>query len=462
MNPNPIQMLPLVTISITLYVASFHFYMVVKKLGNRSNLSFAWLCLYMCSFALFCWMNYNVNSLNEHQFWINLIYITLPLFPATFIHFTYDFTDQESRKIPWIVTAVCIAEALIMTVLSLVEATETPVTIPVDFMNFAYVAFQGSPVMEAMKVLVFATVYSIILPALNLILRAYKAGNTDAYPILVGALLFLLCGINDTLVETRVYSFLYLGEYGGLFLILGMAYAMINRMAKNQQEMNQAKALTAVGRMATEVVHDLTTPLDAIKLAASIAKTDGNGSDTQGKYLSMIEKETRRLSDLSFDILQFVNKERPLEKQSVKLNETMQELIFLIQADFDEYQIGLRYLSQYEGEVQIDLDAFKRVVLNLASNARESLAHSSTKQAELVISVHKQARQLILSFRDNGPGIPENKISQIFEPFTTFGKTNGTGLGLPISKQIINRHGGTISCDSTPNQGATFQVTLPA
>ncbi|MES9901925.1 MAG: ATP-binding protein [Sedimenticola sp.] len=459
---NLIQILPLVTISISLYVAIFHFYLYLKGPANRTNLSFTLVCLYMCLFALICFMNYNVSAFANHLFWVKIFYISFPLFPAAFIHFVYDFTDQGSRKIPWILTAVCLLEMLIMLGLSLVSEQEQLVTISVDFMNFSYVAFQGSPAMETMKILILTSAYVIILPTLNLIFRSYRAGNSVARPILIGALLFLLCGINDTLVETRVYSFLYLGEYGGLFLILGMALAMINRMAKIQQEMNQARALTAIGRMATEVVHDLTTPLDAIKLAATIARTDGNGEDTREKYLSMIEKETSRLSNLSFDILQFVSRERPLVKQTVNLNEYMQEVVFLIQGDFDKHQISLRYLSHYDGRALIDPDAFKRVVLNLAGNARESLVQNAADSPEFVISVHKQARQLVFGFSDNGPGIPEGIQAQIFEPFTTFGKTSGSGLGLAISKQIVNRHGGSISCESTPQQGAVFHITLPA
>jgi signal transduction histidine kinase len=176
----------------------------------------------------------------------------------------------------------------------------------------------------------------------------------------------------------------------------------------------------------------------------------------------MIEKETQRLSDLFFDILQFVNKDRPLAKQSVDLNPYMQEVMLLIQGDFDKQGISLRYTSNYHGTALIDSDAFKRVILNLAGNARESLVQSSVSQHELVISVQKQPRQLLFHFSDNGAGICEDLLARVFEPFTTFGKANGSGLGLAISRQIVNRHGGSISCKSTPAQGADFQIILPA
>ena len=458
---NLIQILPLATMSIAMYVAVFHFYMYVKKLGNRTNLSFASVCLYIFLLALICLMNYNVGSFADHLLWIKLFYFTFPLFPAAFIHFVYDFTGQKSHKIPWIVTTACLFEMLIMGILVLISSQEKEVTIPVDFLDFAYTSFQGSSVMEAMKILLMLTAYIIILPGLNLILRSYRAGNTAARPILLGALLFFVCGVNDTLIEIRVYSFVFLSEYGSLFLILGMAYALINQMTQTQQEMSQAKALTAIGKMAAEVVHDLTSPLDAIKLAASIAKTDSNGSDTQKKYLSMIEKETRRLSDLSFDILQFVSKERLLTKQTVNVNEYMQEVSFLIRGNFDKHHIGFRYISHYNGDALINPDAFKRVILNLAGNARESLVQHPVDQPEFVITVHKQARHLVFNFSDNGSGIPEDARRDLFEPFSSFGKTYGSGLGLAISKQIVNRHGGSISCKSTLKQGANFQIILP-
>jgi hypothetical protein len=207
---NLVQMLPLATLSITLSVALFHTYAYVRQLGSRTNLSFAAVCLYMCLLALVCLMNYNVSRFDEHLFWLMLFYVSFPLFPAAFIHFTYDFIGRDSHRIPWMVTGVCLLEMVIMGILCLTSSEEKAVAIPVEFLDFAYVAFEGSLAMEAMKLVVLATAYIVILPALNLIVRSYRAGNRAAGPILIGALLFLLSGINDTLVETHVYSFLFL------------------------------------------------------------------------------------------------------------------------------------------------------------------------------------------------------------------------------------------------------------
>ena len=458
---NLVQMLPLVTLSVSLYVAFFHLYMHSKGLGNRSNLSFAWVCLYMGLLAFICLMNYNVSTSGQHLFWVRLFYFSFPLFPAAFVHFAYDFTQQSSNRIARLLTGFCFIEIAAMGLLLVIDTDVRPLLIPLQFIDFSYVGFQGGVLMETMKILIIASAYVIILHGLLLIVRFYRAGNKVALPILYGAALFFLSGLNDTLIELRIYSFLYLAEYGGLFLILGMAYAMINQMREAQQEMNRTRILTVMGRMATEVVHDLTTPLDAIKLAASIARQDSNGADTRGKYLSLIEQETRRLSDLSFDILQFVNKDRSLATREVVLNDYMEEVVFLLQGDFDQQGIKLRFSSEYDGSLLIDPDAFKRVILNLASNARESLIRNETEKPELVISVYKQARQLVFRFIDNGPGVPQELVEHVFDSFTKSDHSHGTGLGLAISKQIVDRHGGALTYEAGHENGAAFRISLP-
>ena len=458
-----VQTLPLLPMSVSFLVALFYFYMYIKKIGDRTNLSFTWVCLYMCFYAWQCYMNYNETSFHYNVLWIKFFYFTFPFFPVAFIHFAYDFTKQRSHKVPWVLTVGGIMASIAMFVMFLPPAGEKPVYIRVDMLDFSYVAFLGSRSIEWAKNLVLAAAIGITIHALILIAKYYRSGNTFALPIFIGGLLFFLCGVNDAFIETRVYSFVYLTEYGGMFLIIGMALALIDQMAKTSKEMSEIKALSAVGKMAAEVVHDLTTPLDAIKLAASIAKKDGTGPDVQGKYLSMIEQETSRLSDLSFDILQYVSNDGALSKKRVDLKNYMEEISFLLQKDFNRHGIDFRYVLDYDGPAHLDPDGFKRVIINLATNARECFGnHPGITQApEFVIGVQKQAGQIVFTFSDNGPGIPDEIRQQLFEPFTSHGKKHGTGLGLAISKQIVDHHGGSITCESDMNTGTTFRITLP-
>lgn len=458
-----IQILPLTTMSVAMYVGLFHAYMYIRKIGNRTNLSFSWVCLYMVCFSWLCLMNYNTRDLSAHMIWVRLVYITLPIFSVTMIHFVYDFTRQPSHRVPWILTGAGLLTMAMMVVLFMTSSGETPVYIHTGMADFSYVAFRGNGLTEAAKIFLYVFTYGINLYGMALIFTHYRRGNSAAGPILAGALLFLVCGVNDTLIETGVYSFVYLSEYGGLFLILGMAVAVVNQMSQAQQEMSRDKVLSAIGKMATEVVHDLTTPLDAIKLAASIARENGNGSETRDQYLSLIEQETRRLSDLSFDILQCVNTDGTLAKQTVDLKAYMQEVCFLLQGDFKSHGIGFDYNLDYDGPVSLDPDAFKRLIINLASNAREILIQQGPGNTNPGFSIHvgKRARDFVFAFSDNGPGIPDHMKDHIFEPFATYGKPYGTGLGLAISKQIADRHGGTISWEPGNGNGTTIRVSLP-
>lgn len=458
-----IQTLPLATMSVCLYVAVFHLYMFLKKNGNRTHLSFTCVCLYESLLAFISLMNYSAESFEDNLFWMKLFFTTFPAFPAAFIHFAYDFTNQDSRKIPWRLTVVCAVAMLIMGISCLLSSQEKPIYIPVDFLNFSYVTYRGSLFAESIKILVVFSAYPVIVYGHMVIFKYCRAGNKAARPIFIGSFLFFLCGINDTLIEARVYSFLFLAEYGGLFLVLGMAQSLISRMAAHHEETSRTEAFSAVGKMASEVVHDLTTPLDAIKLAASIARKD-RAPDTQEKYLSLIEKETKRLSDLSFDILTFVNNKGALSKKTVDLKPYMDEVFFPLKEDFKQRRIGCRYILDYDGQVVLDPDAFKRIIINLASNARDcfSADGGQAPKPEFIVRVSKRYKHIIFTFRDNGPGIPDDIKKHIFEMFSSYGSKSGTGLGLVISKQIVDRHGGSISCESLLNEGTTFRVTLPA
>lgn len=458
-----IQTLPLVTMSVALFAALFHLYMYIKNIGDRTDLSFTWVCLYLFCFAWLCYLNYTTAEFEENVVWIKLIYITFPVFPVTFIHFAFDFTRQPSRRIPWILSGAGLAVMIMMLAVLVFSPGETPVYIRVDMADFSYAAFQGSVMVEGMKILLILFTYGVNTYGIVLIFKHYRSGHRAAGPILAGALLFFVCGVNDTFIETGVYSFVYLTEYGGMFLIFGMTIALINQMAETHREMSQVKVLSAIGRMATYVVHDLTSPLDAIKLAASIARKNGNGSDIREQYLSMIETETRRLSDLSFDILTFVNNNGALNKQAVNLKAYMREVSFQLQEVFRSHAILFRCILDYEGTAHLDPDAFKRIILNLAANARECLSKhpSAQKTPEFTLGVTKQAKHIVFTFSDNGPGIPGKIKPHLFEPFTSYGKTFGTGLGLAISKQIVDRHGGTISFESENGQGTTIRISLP-
>ena len=109
--------------------------------------------------------------------------------------------------------------------------------------------------------------------------------------------------------------------------------------------------------------------------------------------------------------------------------------------------------------VQGDESKLRRVISNLVNNATDVLHDTGVTDATINISAWVEDKNVMISICDNGPGIPKEIMSTLFDPFVTQNKTNGTGLGLAIVKQYVNAHGGKITVSN--NKGAMFTIALP-
>jgi signal transduction histidine kinase len=114
------------------------------------------------------------------------------------------------------------------------------------------------------------------------------------------------------------------------------------------------------------------------------------------------------------------------------------------------------------GVVRADPEKMRRVVVNLVGNALDALEENRTAEPRLDVAIGENlaGTEVWLRLRDNGPGIPPERIQKIFTPFYT-SKHNGTGLGLALSKKLVEAHGGTIGATSHPGGGAEVTVVLP-
>ena len=113
-------------------------------------------------------------------------------------------------------------------------------------------------------------------------------------------------------------------------------------------------------------------------------------------------------------------------------------------------------------EVRGDSEKLRRVIINLVGNAVDALEEAGVEEPTLEISAGENlaGTEVWLRIRDNGPGIPDEVKEQLFSPFYT-SKANGTGLGLPICRKLVDAHGGTLEVESEPGLGAEFLLTLP-
>jgi signal transduction histidine kinase len=150
-----------------------------------------------------------------------------------------------------------------------------------------------------------------------------------------------------------------------------------------------------------------------------------------------------------------------LQQELVDVNELVREMIVLLRSEASRYSILIRtHLAEDLPMVMADRVQLQQVFMNLMLNGIDAMKET-TSGCELTIRSKGGDGQLLISVSDTGVGLPVGLADQIFSAFFTT-KHNGTGMGLPISRSIIESHGGRLWATGAPGRGATFQFTLPA
>ncbi|MBN1396925.1 MAG: HAMP domain-containing histidine kinase, partial [Bacteroidetes bacterium] len=139
-------------------------------------------------------------------------------------------------------------------------------------------------------------------------------------------------------------------------------------------------------------------------------------------------------------------------------SDIMNSVLNFIEKDLEKNKITLVKEMGFKGMVKLDQDKMVRVFYNIASNARDAMSEGGS----LTVTAAEQDGFVRISFKDTGSGMPEEVKNRIFEPFMTYGKKHGTGLGMSIVKKVIDDHGGKIEIESEVGKGTTITIHLPA
>jgi signal transduction histidine kinase len=240
-----------------------------------------------------------------------------------------------------------------------------------------------------------------------------------------------------------------------------------------EQKRLAAERRSYVGLLASGLAHEIRNPLNAMNINLQMLEEE-LPPDAPGfvaaEYLELLaatKSEIRRLETLANNFLQYA---RPgsLRFESKDLNGVLQGVVMFLQADFR--QKGVRLVADLEPllpSVEIDETQFKQAVINLLVNARQIVEDATRRRvldpesAEVrLVSRAGSSGEVVVEVRDNGPGVPAESRERIFEVFYS-SRGGGTGLGLPIARQIVERHGGTIELATDVEVGATFRIRLP-
>jgi two-component system, LuxR family, sensor kinase FixL len=237
------------------------------------------------------------------------------------------------------------------------------------------------------------------------------------------------------------------------------------RLQELQSELVHISRLTAMGEMASTLAHELNQPLSAIAnyLKGSRRLLEGSAEPTAATLRDAMDKagdQALRAGQIIRRLREFVARGES-EKRVESLTKLVEEASALALVGAKEHGIHVRF--QYDARTDLvlaDRVQIQQVLLNLMRNAIESMAESKRRNLSVTTEA-KEDGMVQVSVSDTGPGIAEEISSQLFQPFVTT-KRQGMGVGLSISRTIVESHGGQIWADSTPGGGATFRFTLRA
>ncbi|MDE2726209.1 MAG: ATP-binding protein [Gemmatimonadota bacterium] len=226
-------------------------------------------------------------------------------------------------------------------------------------------------------------------------------------------------------------------------------------------EIFQVEKMTALGRLAASVAHEVRNPLGAIDIQLQLLEEDLSALSSALKErlvgrLNIAQTEMKRLDRLVYNFLRF-SRTPKLHLRQVSLNDVVRRVFELVSPEARERGIVLRLeLSEDLPAINGDEDQLGQAVLNIVVNAFQSMVAGG----DLVAQTQTESGQVCLMLTDTGCGIPEEEVDRIFEFYYTT-KDEGTGLGLSIAQRIIYQHGGHIDVESFPERGTTFRVYLP-
>lgn len=236
----------------------------------------------------------------------------------------------------------------------------------------------------------------------------------------------------------------------------------VTEKRKMEAQLLHSGKLAAIGEMAAGIAHELNSPLTAILGNSQLLLRNPTYDDTSRLLLNDIKKCGDRCKNIIKSLLTFSRQDEYVF-ETFSLNEAVKQVFQLFKYQFEKNEIRIFFeldenLPLMEGSQQ----QIEQIIVNLILNARDALETSKKATKEINIKTSFNKSEVLLMVRDNGIGIEEERISEIFHPFyTTKAEEKGTGLGLSVSLGIAKAHVGTIEVESLFQSGSMFTLRLP-
>jgi PAS domain S-box-containing protein len=236
----------------------------------------------------------------------------------------------------------------------------------------------------------------------------------------------------------------------------------VTERERARQRLGATEHLAAVGHLAAQVAHEVRNPLSSLGLNCELLEDEvsvleGTRGTEAKRLLKAMGREIDRLAALTEGYLRHARLARG-PARAVDLNAAVEELASLVRDDLRRKGVTLTLMcSPRAGRVKADPSGLRQALLNLVRNAVEAV--SGHPQAQVRVQTARDGDRVTLAVQDNGPGVPEELRERIFQPFFTT-RESGSGLGLSVSRQSLEEHGGTLRCEVAPGGGARFVASL--
>jgi signal transduction histidine kinase len=234
-------------------------------------------------------------------------------------------------------------------------------------------------------------------------------------------------------------------------------------LRETQAELERAVRLTIMGELTASIAHEINQPLGAVvnNASACLRWLSVQNLEEARRSLAMVIADGHRAAEIIGRIRALAQKAPPL-KDWLDLNDTIRDVIALARNELQTHRVLL--MSELAGDLPLvlgDRIQLQQVLLNLMINAIEAMSSAGDGQYDLVVrSARDAANGVLVAVKDSGPGPDPKSLDRLFEAFYTT-KTHGLGLGLAISRRIIEAHGGRLWATANTPHGAVFQFTLP-
>ena len=244
----------------------------------------------------------------------------------------------------------------------------------------------------------------------------------------------------------------------GIFKDLRERLGMERELQKMREALLQSEKLAAMGRLTSQIAHELNNPIYGIMNTLELLKTEIPPESKRRRILELSLSEIQRLSEMLRNMLSFSKPEEE-KRRPIKVDELVEGILLMMEKQMRESNIQVEKSFDPDiPEVMASTNQMRQVMLNIIKNAKEAMPKGGT----LTVRTAREEGRVLIHIRDTGVGIPEEIRDKIFEAFfTTKQKVKGVGLGLSVCYGIIKDHGGEIKVESEEGKSTTFMISLP-